>query len=136
MFTSLGRTDRRRLCIFYSDRLLSDVWTPHPVNEQRLYEDRPFTGGRGAGPFIERDGTLLRPAQDNPHYYGESLVLNEVRVLSEDRFEEVPTRRMPYHHLCEADGVTVVDFRDRTAPFPLRREAGRAPEAACDDDDD
>jgi hypothetical protein len=128
LFTSVRDPGRsgRYLCIFFARELLAARWTPHPVNGQRLYEDAAHTSGRGAGGFFRRDGALIRPAQHNPDYYGQSIVLNRIDRLTEEEFVETPvtTIRAPWpsrgktgtHHLSFSDRFVVMDVRDR---FPL-----------------
>jgi hypothetical protein len=128
LFTSVRDPGRRGryLCIFFARELCAERWTPHPVNRRRLYEEAPNTSGRGAGGFFRREGALIRPAQRNPDYYGQSIVLNRIDRLTEEEFQETPVgtvtaparsgRKTGTHHVSLSDRFVVMDVRDR---FPV-----------------
>lgn len=127
IFTSvrdaLSGPGQRHLCLFHGDHLRGGQWTPHPVNARRLYGDLPHSSGRCAGGIIHHGDRLLRPAQHNPHHYGEDIRFHEIRRLTEDEFEEVPVdvSTLPFgdlagrgiHHLSCHDRVFLADVRDR-----------------------
>ena len=71
------------LCIWHATSL-QGPWTPHRANPVLI----DAGSARPAGRIIERDGRLLRPAQDCTAGYGGGLVLKEITHLDEDRFEE------------------------------------------------
>ena len=102
-----------RLYAFHTPQL-GMPWLAHSGNPVR--ED--FSNARPAGPLFMVDGVLIRPAQDSSQTYGGALVLNAVRHLDPDRFEEEPIRHMrpiagPYpsglHTFCPAGDVTLID---------------------------
>lgn len=65
-------------------------WTPHARSPLKM----DGRSARPAGRFIQGDdGRLLRPAQDCSLGYGKALVLNELEVLDETRFQERTVRR-------------------------------------------
>ena len=75
-------------------------WRPHWLNPLKI----DVTSSRPAGPLFERDGMLLRPAQDCSGTYGAAVVLHRIVELTPDRFEEVRLGRIgreidgPYPH--------------------------------------
>jgi hypothetical protein len=48
----------------------------------------------GAGALLEVDGNLLRPAQKCSLYYGRTIRLSEVAVLTSDTYAENGERKM------------------------------------------
>lgn len=96
---------------------------------------------RCAGAPIVHAGRLLRPAQDGIRHYGRALVLNEVRRLTLDDYEEVPVRRFEapaglgldgLHHYSRCGDWEAFDVRlqspvRRFAERPVRDDAGRLP---------
>lgn len=71
------------LSIFHADKL-EGPWHPHAQNPVMI--DAAVT--RPAGNFVQRDGRLLRPAQDCTEYYGASLNLIEVTKLTPTHYEQ------------------------------------------------
>jgi hypothetical protein len=63
---------------------LDGPWTPHRLNPLKI----DVTSSRPAGPLFERDGMLLRPAQDCSSTYGAAVVLHRIVELTPDRFQE------------------------------------------------
>jgi hypothetical protein len=72
------------LFLFYSDKLLSSMWMPHPLNP--VVSD--VTRSRPAGGIFNQNGKLYRPSQDCTHIYGHKINLNEIISLSETEYEE------------------------------------------------
>jgi hypothetical protein len=81
--TMLGDTLNSDLHIFYADSLLGP-YTAHSGNPVRS----DLIGSRPAGNFIVVDGGIYRPAQNCVNYYGESITINKVNLLTTTRFEE------------------------------------------------
>jgi hypothetical protein len=73
------------LFVFSSDSLAGD-WEPHPMNP--VVSD--VRCARPAGRIFERDGHLIRPAQDCSRAYGWRLVFNRVETLSPTEYREKP----------------------------------------------
>ena len=101
-----------RLHVFHASRL-EGPWTSHPGNPVKWDPG----SSRPAGPLFRVDGKLIRPAQDCSKTYGGAVVLLEVVQLDQERFHEVPLRRLepdatyPHglHTLCPAGDVTIID---------------------------
>jgi hypothetical protein len=64
-------------------------WVPHAASPLKM----DGRSARPAGRFITSGGRLLRPAQDCSLGYGKALVLNELELLDEARFQERTVRR-------------------------------------------
>ncbi|HEX2942663.1 MAG TPA: hypothetical protein VHO91_16555 [Rhodopila sp.] len=107
-----------RLYLFWSEHL-EGPWHPHRRNP--IVTDPGRT--RPAGPLFMADGRLIRPAQDCSNTYGGAVVLNWVRQLDTEAYDEEPVRRLdpqpgPYpaglHTFCPAGDVTLVDGKTWT----------------------
>lgn len=92
-----------RLHLFYADSLLGE-WTPHPMNP--IKNDR--ANARPAGALFVVDGQLIRPAQDSSVTYGGRLILNHVRTLTADVFDEVPYRIIVPQSKYYKDGIHTI----------------------------
>jgi hypothetical protein len=104
-----------RLHLFYTGEL-GKPWSPHRRNPVKTNS----CGSRSAGPIFKVDDLLVRPAQDCSRTYGGAVVLQVIRRLDPDQFEEEPLRRIeptkgPYatglHTFCPAGDVTLIDGR-------------------------
>ena len=78
-----------RLHVYYSDDLFSE-WHESASGGIPSHGDR-----RGAGPFVEVDGRLIRPSQDSAGRYGAAVNLNEVSSLGKDGYTERLAARVP-----------------------------------------
>jgi len=85
LFFTLRKYSTAQLYIYYADSIIG-VYKPHPRNPVKtdVRSSRP-----GGTPFIH-DGNLYRPAQDCSVTYGGHVVINKVKCLTPDEFEEVP----------------------------------------------
>jgi hypothetical protein len=88
LFTAMSDVDGSsvgdELCLFWSQELLTNNWTPHPLN--------PIVSGtqtaRPAGKFFMRNNKLYRPSQDCSVRYGHCTNINEVTEFSETVYNE------------------------------------------------
>jgi hypothetical protein len=113
----------RHLEIHYADDPLSGEWRAHPVNSRRLYADRPRGTGRNAGAPLRHESLLLRPMQQNTHYYGETLRWMKIALLDERHFREEPyegthplarlAADVSPHHVSSHGTLVAWDVRDR-----------------------
>lgn len=103
------------LFLFVSDRL-TGPYRPHPANP--IVSD--VRRARPAGRLFERNGKLIRPAQDCAANYGSALVFNEVHALSPTHYEERPLSRIApdwapgivaCHTYSASDTLEVIDAR-------------------------
>ena len=81
--TMLGEKSNSDLFIFYSDTI-DGTYMAHPKNPVKS----DLNGSRPAGAFIEVDGHIYRPAQNCANYYGESITINRIEVLTTTDFAE------------------------------------------------
>ena len=79
---AVNKEDYELRC-FFSEKLLGP-YIPHPGNPLKSGLD----GVRGAGMFIEVDGSLYRPAQNCREDYGKSITINKINRFDEVSFEE------------------------------------------------
>jgi len=110
----------RYLAIYHTDDLLRGRWEAHPVNAERRYHGG---SGRNAGSPIRVGDVLLRPMQENPRYYGESLRYMRIERLTPSEFREVPmadghplvdlAHRFSPHHISQSGDLVAWDVRDR-----------------------
>jgi hypothetical protein len=77
------------LHLFYSDSLEGE-WTSHCKNP--IVSD--VRRSRPAGALFFEGGRLIRPSQDCSVRYGYAMTINEVKVLSETDYREVPCGRI------------------------------------------
>ncbi len=93
-------------------------YIPHPGNPVK----RGIDGTRPAGNFIEVDGNIYRPAQNCRKQYGDSMTVNKIIELDENKVVEEPyftitinkknrnNRGMKtIHTINEMNGFIVVD---------------------------
>jgi len=102
------------LFLFYSDRLFSTDWQPHPLNP--IVSD--VKNARSAGKIFVKDGKIYRPSQDGSRRYGYGFNLNEIITLTTTDYREQmvvsvhPTwdeRIEGVHTLTYQDGLTIID---------------------------
>lgn len=117
-FTDCAPPRDTHLHIWFADSP-QGPWQPHPMNPVKsdVTSSRP-----GGTPFVH-DGRLFRPAQDDAGTYGRRMVVNEVHILTPERFEEsVAVRLGPFGHgrypwgphtLSAAGPVTLLDGKRR-----------------------
>ncbi len=77
------------LFLFHADTPLGP-FQPHPGNP--IVSD--VRRARPAGRLFQRDGKLIRPAQDCARGYGQALVFNEVLSLTPTAYQERPLSRL------------------------------------------
>jgi hypothetical protein len=84
-FTTLHDRDDRgmKTFLFVADSLTGE-WRLHPGNPV----SSDIRHARGAGAVFRRQGRLFRPSQDCALGYGHGLNLEEIIILSEDRYAE------------------------------------------------
>jgi hypothetical protein len=82
-------------------------WEGHPSNPISL----DVRDSRGAGPFFEAGGRLVRPSQDCSRTYGYSFGLNEVLALSPTTYSE---RRLITIRPTWGSGLTATHTYSRT----------------------
>lgn len=92
------------LHIAYSNRL-EGPYTEHVGNPVKI----SARSARPAGNFFTDDkGRFIRPAQNFTKTYGGSIVLNEVKVLTENKYEEVELNEIKSPHPVYKDGMHTI----------------------------
>jgi|GEM_PF-2880440 len=109
-----GQGPDDELHLYYADELLTDKWTPHPMNP--VVSDVRYA--RQAGRIFKKDGQLFRPSQHGGGSYGNGTHINRIDTLTTNEFAE--TRLETHypdwseditatHHLAESGGLTLAD---------------------------
>jgi hypothetical protein len=102
-----------KLFIWHADDL-TGPWRPHSANPVKVSR----RSSRPAGTPFMHEGTLYRPAQDCSNSYGQNVVINRIRRLTTEEFEEeevtiIKPFQPPYieglHTLSSIDGLTLID---------------------------
>jgi hypothetical protein len=113
-----------KLYLFYSDRLLTEHWKPHPHNPV-ISE---FDSARPAGKIYVNNGKIYRPSQDASKSYGSSILINEITHLSENEYMEKNTtsirpdwdKKIKGTHTFSHEGqLTVLDVYRKLPRFYL-----------------
>jgi len=126
LITSVRRDSKlaaRCLAIYFCDDFRAGHWRAHPVNESRKFGGTRYSTGRNAGAIVCQNGHLLRLAQDNRDYYGQSVCAMQIDELTPTVFKETPcksnhllagiTRRFSPHHVSVNGEFVAFDVRDR-----------------------
>jgi len=128
MVTSVPRGQQaasRWQSIYFCDNLVSNDWQPHPFNETRRFDGTRYSTGRNGGANARYNGSLLRLAQNNRDYYGQSLRVMQIDKLTPTDFVETPytgtniltdiSRRFSPHHISLHGDFISFDIRDRVS---------------------
>jgi len=111
------------LCLFWSEDLFSNEWTPHPLN--------PIVSGaaiaRPAGKIFVHNNKLYRPSQDCSVRYGHCTNFNEITELSETAYSEKKVsaitpnwdkKVLGTHTYNQVENLTIIDaYYDRRRFF-------------------
>lgn len=104
------------LHLFYSESLLNDEWTPHPLNP--IVSN--ISCARPAGNIYKKNNKIYRPAQNCSPHYGYAIEIMRITVLDEYNYvEEKVNSILPswdkkvtsIHTINSSDGITVVDAK-------------------------
>jgi len=88
LFTNIreneGASAYDELFLFYADNLLSDNWTPHPMNPivSNVKTARP------AGDIFIYNNRIYRPSQNCGKHYGYGMQIQEIITLTENDYKE------------------------------------------------
>jgi hypothetical protein len=109
-----GAASEDELFLFYALDLLTEDWTPHPMNP--IVSD--VRSARPAGRIFEHEGKLYRPSQNNSRFYANGMKINHIVKLSTTEYEETCVSEIDpgwdksvlgTHTLNHACGLTVID---------------------------
>lgn len=90
-FFTPAHATNTELHIWHSETL-DGTFVPHTLTPVKSNAGN----ARPAGPFFTCDGKLYRPAQDSSRTYGGRIIINEIKLLTEDDFlEETVNVLMP-----------------------------------------
>lgn len=122
LFTNMreyeGASTSDELFLFYADDLLTQNWTPHPLNP--IVSD--VRNARPAGRVFTHNGNLYRPAQICTPFYGWGVAINHISKLNEREYEETTVSSIkPHweknvrqvHTLSHCNKLTVIDANIR-----------------------
>jgi glycosyltransferase involved in cell wall biosynthesis len=116
---------------------LTGPYKPHPSNPIV----RDVRRARPAGRLFERNGRLIRPAQDCAPDYGAAIVFNEVLELSPTRYRERELSRISpswlpdlwgCHTYCSVGQAEVVDARGQVSAATAQIHVSNEPVLARD----
>lgn len=84
MTVNEGASSWDELFLFSSDNLLSQDWTPHPMNP--IVSD--CKSSRPAGKIFFENGKLYRPSQNCSAHYGYGFNISEITTLNDNEYAE------------------------------------------------
>lgn len=84
LFFTAGHASNVELHIWHAESL-DDEFIPHVLNPVKSN----ISNSRPAGSMFYLDGKLYRPAQDCSKTYGGRIIINEVKILSEESYLEM-----------------------------------------------
>lgn len=87
--TKRGENSNSKLYIYHSNEL-TGPYVPHSANPVK----DSLNGTRPAGNFIKLNGDIYRPSQNCAEYYGKSVTINKITLLTENEFEEEVVREI------------------------------------------
>lgn len=104
----------------------SELYLYHAENWQGDYQQigqnpvaNDLSGSRPAGHFFEVDGKIYRPTQNSSEYYGKSIIIKELEVITKSEFREKTKKELnpdvksryniAIHTINFSNGVIVVD---------------------------
>lgn len=107
-----GQNENKNLNLFYTDNLMGN-WISHSQNP--ILKNKNYT--RPAGSIIIHKNKIYRPSQDSKKGYGSRLYLNEITLLTENKYKErvlfkiSPTNKIynGIHHLSYKDNYISFD---------------------------
>jgi hypothetical protein len=109
-----GASSIDELFLYSSEELLSNTWTPHPLNP--IVSD--VRKSRPAGCIFIHKGKIIRPSQNSSKRYGYGMKINEIRTLSDTEYEEFEIESIEpdwdnkikaTHTINNAGNLTVID---------------------------
>lgn len=131
LFFTAGYATNVELHIWHAENL-EDNFIPHVLNPVKSN----ISNARPAGSLFYLDGKLYRPAQDCSRSYGGRIIINEVKILSEDSFLEMavnvlepPPSFQGLHNLSFAGDSMLFDckkmgFSSANFFYQLKRKVG------------
>jgi hypothetical protein len=109
-----GAPSTDELFLFFSSKLFSGHWTPHPMNP--IVSD--VRSARPAGNIFSYNQNIYRPSQNSSKQYGYGMKINQIVTLTEYEYKEVCVNEVEplwdkkifgCHTFNYAEGLTVID---------------------------
>ena len=92
LFTTVYRDQKNHFCIYCATDLFGE-WKEHSIVNTRSSMNTNENITRGGGMMFERNGELIRPAQDSKSgIYGEKVILYRIDKLTPDEYIETPVQ--------------------------------------------
>ena len=113
-----GASTYDELYLFHADSLVTNHWTPHPLNP--IVSD--VRKARPAGNIFVHKGKIIRPAQNCSEHYGYGMNMNEILILNEKEYKETSIESITpdwdknaisTHTFNHVDGLTFIDAKYR-----------------------
>lgn len=96
------------LFLFYTDNVLSDTWTSHPLNP--VVSDIRIA--RPAGKVFIHNGNIYRPSQNCAGRYGKAFNIIQILTLSETEYKEVHVKKIEPDWDTNLKGTHTFNFDD------------------------
>lgn len=117
MFLVNQKKSHSHLEIYYSDNL-KGPYLPHHNNPVMI----DCSKARPAGKIFSCDGRIIRPSQNSTSHYGESLILEEIEILSEKQFSTIPFKIIePIENSDYGKGIHTINGDDNITVFDGKR---------------
>ena len=117
MFLVNQKKSHSHLEIYHSDNL-KGPYLPHHNNPVMI----DCSKARPAGKIFSCDGRIIRPSQNSTSHYGESLILEEIEILSEKQFSTIPFKIIePIGNSDYGKGIHTINGDDKITVFDGKR---------------
>ena len=117
MFLVNQKKSHSHLEIYHSDNL-KGPYLPHHNNPVMI----DCSKARPAGKIFSCDGRIIRPSQNSTSHYGESLILEEIEILSEKQFSTIPFKIIePIENSDYGKGIHTINGDDKITVFDGKR---------------
>ncbi|HLN53054.1 MAG TPA: hypothetical protein VK212_05055 [Lentimicrobium sp.] len=114
LFFTAGYATNTELHIWHAENL-EDEFVPHVLNPVKSN----VSNSRPAGSLFYLDGKLYRPSQDCSRSYGGRVIINEIKVLTEESFLEVTVNVLEPPHGFE--GIHNISFAGDSMLFDCKK---------------
>jgi hypothetical protein len=117
-----GAPSTDELFLFFSSKLFSGNWTPHPLNP--IVSD--VRSARPAGNIFSYNQNIYRPSQNSSKKYGYGMKMNQIVTLTEYEYKEVCVDEVEplwdknifcCHTFNYANGLTVIDGMTKRSKY-------------------
>ncbi len=117
LFGTLPSNPSGALYVWYADSL-PGPYIPHQGNPVKVDN----TSCRSAGPVLQADKVLFRPAQNSSKTYGGSIVINQILTLTPEEFNEQPVvDLMPDDDWIFSEGIHTISGQGKLTVIDAKR---------------